>query len=238
MKRRELIKLSGAAAFGYFSKGFAQPSFSVIQGTSATSAAQEAATVRLRKLTCHWELRKKGKYICDLSMTEKQPYEFTQFYVNGQRQIRARFPDMHPDGTNAYITAVGVLPANTIRPDFADSDGSGVDVFALEFDPETFSKGRWAKPEETILHVYRGVPDNELQLQIKSIDYDRNLLWCAKGSLKNPRELGATVKFYVENIAEDLTMPGEWYLNKETGTMTYLPASTTDMSTAVFEVPA
>lgn len=242
MKRRELIKLGCAAAFGYFSRGLAQPLSFAAEGISLTlalgQAGSETATVRLRKLTCRWEPRKKNKYICDLSVTEKRPYEFTELYANGQRQIRARFPDMHLDGTNAYITAVGVLPANTIRPDFLDSDGAGQDVFALVFDPETFSKNRWAKPEEAILHVYRGAPDRELELQMKAIDYDRNLLWCAKGNLKNPTELGATVKFYVENIAEDLTMPGEWYLNKETGTLTYLPASTTDMSTAVFEVPS
>ena len=193
--------------------------------------------MRLRKLTCRWEPRKKNKYICDLSVTEKKPFEFTELYANGQRQIRVCFSDIYFDGTNVYIFAVVVLPANTILLDFIDSDGTGQDVFALVFDPETFSKNRWAKPEEAILHVYRGAPDRELQLQMKSIDYDRNLLWCAKGNLKDPSELGGTVKFYVENIAEDLTMPGEWYLNKETGTLTYLPASTTDMSTAVFEVP-
>jgi len=223
VKRRDFLALGTAAALVHLSR----PTLHAQSPAVAPSAGR-------RRLVCHWEARKKGKYLCDLSTTNAGPIHFTQMYVNGALQVRARFPDVDATGASQYISAVRVLPKTFIRPDFGDSIGD--DVIGIEFDPATFSQKRWGTPEVAVLYVRQAGGD--LPLALRSIDYDRNILWCLPPSGGATLAAGSVPQFYVENVYEEANARHEWYLFPASGVLYYLPPPEVDMATAVIEIPA
>ena len=225
MKRRDFLALGTAAALVHLSRP--------ILHAQSPAAATSGAAGR-RRLVCHWEARKKGKYLCDLSTTNTGPIHFTQMYVNGALQVRARFPDVDPSGASQYIAAVRILPKTFIRPDFGDAVGD--DVIGIEFDPATFSQKRWATPEIAIVYVRNDGGD--IALALRTIDYDRNILWCAPPSGGAALASGSVPQFYVENVYEEANARHEWYLFPASGVLYYLPPPEIDMATAVIEIPA
>src|SRR5277367_908532 len=67
-----------------------------------------------RKLSCEWSPYKNG-----ISMTAVPAgSDFTQLFVNGKRQIRARYPNYDPSvpGKSGYINAAGPIPADASSP--------------------------------------------------------------------------------------------------------------------------
>ena len=225
MKRRDFLALGTAAALVHLSRP-------ALHAQSPAIAASGSAA--RRRLVCHWESRKKGKYICDLSMTNTGPFHFTQMYVNGALQVRARFPDVDASGASQYVSGVRILPKTYMRPDFGESTGDN--ITGIEFDPATFSHKRWGQPEVAIVYLQHAGGD--VPLQLLSIDYDRNILWCVPppGGL-NPAA-GSVPRFYVDNVYEELNGRQEWYLFPASGVLYYLPPPEIDMTTAMIEIPA
>jgi hypothetical protein len=221
LKRRNFLKLGSSSALACFTG-------KVIH---AMPFGDTSATAGRQRIPCKWEARKKGKYICDLSLTNTGPFNFTQMFVNGTREVRARFPDVDPSGANRYITAVRVLPFDSIRPDFGDDDKN---VIGIEFDPATFSHKRWGTPEEAVLCVRH--EGGDVAIAVRSIDYDRNILWCSPESQHSILTPDSVPQFYVENVYEEANAIHEWYLFRDSGVMYYLPPHTLDMDTVVIEM--
>jgi len=224
VKRRDFLALGTAAALVHLS----QPML------HAQSPAAPSTSAGRRRLVCHWESRKKGKYICDLSLTNPAPFHFTQMYVNGELQVRARFPDVDSSGAAQYVAGVRILPKTFIRPDFGDSIGD--DVIGIEFDPATFSQKRWGEPEVAVLYLHEDSGD--VALALRSIDYDRNILWCQAPPTGVNIASGSVPRFYVDNVYEEANARHEWYLFPASGNLYYLPPLEIDMATAVIEIPA
>jgi len=220
LKRRNFLKLGLSSALVYLA---GETTHAMPLGSPTTSGRQ--------RLSCRWEARKKGKYICDLSAATSAPFLFTQMFVNGEKEVRARFPDVDSSGASQYLYATRVLPPNFIRPDF--DDGSQ-DAIGIEFDPATFSQKRWAKPEEAIVYVrHQG---GDVAVAMRTIDYDRNILWCTPESAASVLVPNSAPQFYIENVYEETNAVHEWYLFRDTGTLYYLPPSTLDINSAVIEM--
>ncbi len=201
-----------------------------------------------RKLSCQWQARKKSKYICDLTAGNSGSFAFTQLFVNGKRQVRARYPDYdRSDRGKGYISAVRAIPAGTSSPDpQPDTDAATPNqgVIGIEFDPDTFTQKRWGKPEEAILHIFSEEDYGNLQWQIRSIDYDRNLIWFSHGGHQmgeswsaSPTAVGKGSRFFVDNVYEEMNAPQEWYLSGQNGTLYYRPEENLDLEKALIEVP-
>lgn len=201
-----------------------------------------------RKLSCQWQARKKSKYICDLTASNSGSFSFTQLFVNGQRQLRARYPDYDPsDRSKRYISAVRAIPAGTSSPDpqpDTDTTSPNLGVIGIEFDPNTFTQKRWGKPEEAILHIFSEEDYGNLQWQIRSIDYDRNLIWFSHGGHQmgerwstSPAAVGKGSRFFVDNVYEEMNAPQEWYLSSQSGTLYYRPEENLDLEKALIEIP-
>lgn len=103
--------------------------------------------------------------------------------------------------------------------------GSKQDV---HFDAGTLHS--WPQSPEKILHVWvfqgAGVCSNAL-LPIASIDEEQRKLWLVEPFLKNreSRKLTQGARFFVDNVREALDSPGEWYLDRATGTVTHWPTA-------------
>jgi hypothetical protein len=201
----------------------------------------------LRTLQCKWQSRK-NKYLCDLSSTNRGPFDFTQLFVNGKLQTRSRFPNCDPaQAPGPYARAIRGIPAGASSPDpeVEPYPGTpGVGIVGIEFDPATFSTRRWAKPEEAIVSLYPAPSSVPLLRRILTLDYDRNLIWFdyrdagkTSSSYADLVSIDQHSQFFVENVYEEMDAPGEWYLSRQSSSLYYRPPAELDMNSAVFEIP-
>jgi hypothetical protein len=204
-----------------------------------------------RKLVCPWQHRGPDM-ICDLGTANSGPFSFTQLFINGKRQIRARFPDYDSSspGKSGYVRAVRAIPPGTSSPDpvvqaiLEELAPNANRVLGIEFDPATFGHRRWGNPQEAVIHIFQDEGYGMLDWEILSIDYDRNLIWFGEGGdqlgpnwSSQSNMVGSNSLFYVDNLAEENDSPGEWYLSAGMGRLDYRASKISDMMSALVEVP-
>lgn len=200
-----------------------------------------------RRLFCRWQTRK-GKSLCDLNSGNPGPFAFTQLFVNGKRQLRARFPSYDPASPeqDAYVKAMRTLQPGTSSPNPSDeaAAASQPGVIGIEFDPNTFSLSRWGNPSDAIIHIFQSDDLGMLDWRIHSIDYDRNRIWFGEGGgqlgetwAQSRSAVGPGSRFYVDNVLEEMRAPNQWYLAKQSGTLYYRADSNIDLAAAAIEVP-
>ncbi|MCD6155520.1 MAG: hypothetical protein J7J32_00495, partial [Candidatus Atribacteria bacterium] len=102
-----------------------------------------------KKLACDWKPYRDGIMMCELPEVKEGKLSFTQLFVNGKRQIRARYPNYDPSepGVSGYIYVKARVPDN-LTPDNPDPDEdmtfSGQGPKGVFYDPDTFTKKRWS----------------------------------------------------------------------------------------------
>jgi Right handed beta helix region len=211
-----------------------------------TAASGQRATISGgRRLECKWKMYKNG-----IMMAGVPPgLAFTQLFVNGKRQIRARYPNYDPSipGKSGYILAAGPIPAGTAKPYAAEDEDMTFSVQAprgVRFDPSTFPKRRWANPQEAEIHIFQAAYWGNLQWKIQGIDFATSSIWFGEGGQqigakwsKNPAVLNEKSRFFIDNVFEELDAPHEWFLDKRKNILYYYPDPETDLQTALVEVP-
>lgn len=129
-------------------------------------------------------------------------------YADGSRQIMARYPNYEEGKVLGGYAADAVSQERTKRW----KNPKGGYIRALHH-------AEWGGNSYRIIGKTK---ENELQYEWVG---DNN-----RGSEMHP------VKRMVENIFEELDAPGEWYYNKETGVLYYLPQEDMILETAAFEI--
>jgi hypothetical protein len=131
-----------------------------------------------------------------------------EIFVNGQRQILARYPNFDP--TAKYF------------------DGFAADAI--------FSNrvARWADPTGGYFHAMHPSLWGDFTWRITGKDEQGGVTM--EGGWQNNRGAAAhrTIRF-VENILEELDAPGEWFLNTKTHTLYFYPPAGLDMTSATVE---
>jgi hypothetical protein len=134
---------------------------------------------------------------------------FRQLFVNGQRRQRARSPN------SGYYRIAGLLPGprdaqgNPIARNKFVFAGNDLKPWARLGDVDVVLMHSW----ETSIHP------------LKAVDTKSNVVEFA-APLKEWWPIGYWEKaqrYYVENALELLDEPGEWYLNRDTGVLSYWP---------------
>lgn len=142
---------------------------------------------------------------------------FRELFVNGRRAPRPRLPR-----TGYYR--------------FADIPEAWRDKGA----DQPWANGMWNKgPDAAVYHPGELSPDwhnltdidaislvcwFESHLPVKSVDEAQHLVTFAANSVGGLKdETGQMARYYLENVREALDEPGEWYLDRVTGLLTYLP---------------
>jgi len=184
-------------------------------------------TKKLKNL--EWKEYKDGIY------QTKIPKDLTidQLFINNERQVRARFPNYDYD--------------NPLRDGKGYGHVKGGSNLRLDkwvgFDAKTFSTKNWRNPETGILHAFQSHNWGNMQYRIKSIDRENNKINLGEGGWQMQRDYGIGGKgshsssYFVENIFEELDVPGEWFLNEETKTLYYYPFKEENIASAKIEVP-
>ena len=143
---------------------------------------------------------------------------FTQLFVNGRRATRPRLPK------TGYFEMESV--PDTPREGFMA--GPPTDTF--------FSAPGHIQPWQNLtdIDVVAFHYWNEERLPIVSFDPATRQVRCARKSVW-PLKADAEpryARYWVENVKEALTEPGEWYLDRPTGVLTYLPMPGDQLATS------
>jgi hypothetical protein len=202
-----------------------------------------------RRLDCRWQPYRDGIMQCRLPSGQRE-LDFSQLFVNGERQTRARYPDRDdsdPKTHSGHILAAGKIADDIPDPHPGPNDDmlfSGGAPRGMTYDPATFTAKRWAKPHEAVIHIFQSHYWGNLQWQLKDVDWRNHRLWFGHGGQQmgakwavNPCDVDHRSRFFIENVFEELDVPGEWYFDRQAGVLYFMPPQDLDLETAIVEVP-
>jgi len=151
-------------------------------------------------------------------------------FVGGERRPRARFPKFSTDADGIKNTLrIGEIRFPDRRKVF---DGDHV------FKPRPGDMEDWPSlrdAEIVLLHHWV-----ETRLPQPHFDAETGLVSCARRSVFNLYEslkLEKPGRYYIDNLFEALTEPGEWYVDRKTGLLSYLPLPGETLKTTRVFIP-
>ncbi len=121
---------------------------------------------------------------------------FRQLFVNGKRAQRARTPN------EGFYRIQGPSPVS--KPiQFNFKPGEIKKAWAADGDVEVIALLAWA----------------DIRMQIRAVDEEKNQVTLSGNPQPSNKENNA--QYYIENAPDGLDQPGEWYLERKTGRLTY-----------------
>jgi len=152
-----------------------------------------------RKITGQWEAYKGKIMVCSLEEVKEGKWNFKQLFVNGERQTRARIPH-----EGEYLIEEAV---------------SGT---SFKFKEGNFKK--WQNLNDVEVIVFHSW--NESRLLISELDEEERIVKFLDPKARHVigwGGAGGSNRYYIENVFEGLTQPGDWYLDRHAGKLYYWP---------------
>jgi parallel beta-helix repeat protein len=179
-----------------------------------------------------WKSYRGDILMADLPGSKGGKWKFRQLFLNGRRQIRARWPNFEPNdplyGGWAFMEGPAEKDSTT----------------AFQYRPGAFPRP-WAKPSEGEVEFYEGTGQWRSTVPIKSIDEQRRTIRLTHPGLQadlapwyQSIPLSPNNPFYVVNLLEELDQPGEWCLDAEDGRLYFWPPAGKLTKTDEVVVPA
>ncbi len=155
-----------------------------------------------------WKRGEDGVWTVEIPEVKSGQWYFRQLFVNGQRRARARLPSegLYQTSPGAATKRSFTYQAGQLDPHWRNL--RDVEVVALQY----WTEGR---------------------LRIESLDEASHLATFTGDAF---RPLSWNCGWYVENVAEGLRQPGQWYLDRTSGVLSYRPMATEEIET--FDVVA
>ena len=186
--------------------------------TYASLPGERAVLSGGKRLAGTW-VRTEGKPFWQLDVPEARngKWSFHSLYVNGQSRARARYPNYG----EKVLRAEGREPGGDPR--------QALQYFAGDIDPT------WSNPTDMdVVLLCSWTPTIH---RIKEIAAERRAVRFFSGHGRTVNFWERNFRYYVSNVFEALDQPGEWYLNRHTGTLYYYPLPGEDMATAEVIAP-
>lgn len=147
--------------------------------------------------------------------------DIDQLYVAGLRQPMARFPNAQP-GKQRNVYDTWVLD-HRAQPN-PEMDPLQPERIAL-----------WKNPEGGYVHAMHTALWGDMHWEIKGKNEDGTLQ--LEGGWQNNRPSGMHPLYrFVENIKEELDVPGEWYYDRSESKLYYMPLPEIDLDEAKVEI--
>lgn len=148
-------------------------------------------------------------------------WHFTQLFVNGERRSRSRLPKQ------GYYRFTGLPDGHRLFDWYGPTQRAEYALGDIQ---------HWHNLEDVKLvalqHWF------ETHLHIKELDEARRIVTFTSRCISDlSDESNLLARYYLENVAEALTEPGEWYLDRKTGVLTYLPLMGETPETATVVAP-
>lgn len=147
--------------------------------------------------------------------------DIDQLYVAGLRQPMARFPNAQP-GKQRNVYDTWVLD-HQAQPN-PEMDPLQPERIAL-----------WKNPQDGYVHAMHTALWGDMHWKIKGKNEDGTLQ--LEGGWQNNRPSGMHPLYrFVENIKEELDVPGEWYYDRSESKLYYMPLPEIDLDEAKVEI--
>jgi hypothetical protein len=186
-------------------------------GHTVTWAAAPGAAVTIsggRLLHPHWQPVATGSKIMEAAVPAG--LNFDGLFVNGQRQILARYPNYDPTASR--------LEGSTTLANLNQESAKWVDPSTALV--RAMHCGDWGSVSFTV----SGRTNNALDLHYVG-DSNRGQD-CGLSVGNGPGRVGPVM---AENVKEELDAPAEWYYDSKAGQLLYYPPAGTDLSTATVQ---
>ncbi|MEO0272135.1 MAG: right-handed parallel beta-helix repeat-containing protein [candidate division WOR-3 bacterium] len=150
----------------------------------------------------NWRRIRENIWVAKLPDVKAKKWYFRLLRVGEHWAIRCRYPKFNPEQalTEGWLFAKNSSPSkdkivvdSEFFPNWSNWEGAEVNIFP--------DRG-WA---------------NSI-LQVNNVERESNTLF-----INSERDIIAGNRFFIENVAEALNSPGEWYLDKNTGDLIYWP---------------
>ncbi len=164
-----------------------------------------------RKIT-EWYRGLGGVWNAEVPEVKEGDWVFRQLFVNGERRQRARIPN------EGFFQADGDISLGP-PAQFNYRDKDIQPLWAGRGDVEIVALQKWA----------------EFRMQIRGIDPVKREVTLSGKCAPSNREKNA--RYWVENAAEALDAPGEWYLDRRTAVVSYKPMAGESLSDFEAAVP-
>lgn len=153
----------------------------------------------------------------DLPAARDGKWVFYSLYVNGQSRTRARTPNYG----EKLLRAEGREPGGDPRQALCYSPGDVNPAWSNPTDIDVVLLCSWSPT----LH------------RVKEIDGQHRALRFYSAHERSVDFWERNFRYYLSNVFEALDEPGEWYLNRHTGTLYYYPMPGEDLATAEVVAP-
>ena len=169
--------------------------------------------------------KKQGdRWVTEIPQVKAGKWVFSELWVNGERRTLARTPNegfFHTTGKSPPLTdpATG-KPISTANRGF-------------RFRPGDIKN--WANLDDVAVIVYQSWETSTHRIQ--SVDEDKHTVLFKNAAPWAFEYWEPKVRYYVENVPEALDAPGEWYLDRRTGVLSYIPLPGEDMAKAIVTAP-
>jgi hypothetical protein len=155
-----------------------------------------------------WQADDRGRWHTNLPDVKQGKWSFAQLFVNDQRRCRPRSPKK---GNHAIADQLPPSPK---------AQGRGCDQFVYAGDN---IRADWANLDDVEVVGFHQWAIS--RMRIAKIDAAKRTVLFT-GNTCSPTGWGAFGKgarYFVDNVREALSEPGEWYLDRPTGELTYVP---------------
>ena len=155
-----------------------------------------------------WKRNRQGHWVADLDEVKQGKWTFTQLFVNDQRRFRPRLPKQ-----GYYKIARHVDPSSKAAGKGHDRFGFGPGEIRADWanlhDVEVIAFHHWAVSRMPIAEV--DVQENVVTVR----GHTTGNSWWAQFKQGH--------RYLIENVKESLEQPGQWYLDRPAGRLTYIP---------------
>ena len=139
-------------------------------------------------------------------------WHFRQLFYHGARQIRARWPNRDPKdplyGGWAFVEKL-------------ETPGQG-NAFRFSYSADSKPR-RWSKPAQAEINIFPWYCWVNDILPVSHSDEEQGTIALGRGPHHKWMPPMSGNRFIVENVLEELDQPGEWCLDRETGTLSFWP---------------
>ncbi len=169
-----------------------------------------------------WKQSAPGYWEVTLPDVAEGKWYFSQLYVNGERRYRPRLPK------TGYYTIAGEVAST---PKWA---GKGFDRFRFTAND---IKANWQNRDDVEVlpfHIW-----TMSRFKIADVDETGRIVTFTGGTrnVASFTKMGRGSRYLVDNVKEALSEPGQWYLDRKTGVLTYLAQPGEDPNKAEIIAP-
>ncbi len=150
-----------------------------------------------------WTVGTNGAWTVQLPEVRSGQWDFAQLFVNGERRFRPRLP------RQGYFKTAG---------DFEKND-AGINGFLYQSNDLSVAWANLAEIEFHVLHVWSASRMRAAAIDpaLRAVKFPKTRAFNSDwGNFKDRR-------YWAENVKEAFGAPGEWHLDRPTGTLAYMP---------------